>query len=84
MTLQAIQQAVGTLFGHMPAQSLWSGLGYAFVIIGIAMLLGIAVVGGSVLLARGVKAIGNMTPGSFVALLLGIGVVFILVGVLLP
>ena len=83
MTLEAIQQAVSQLFGHIGPTS-FTGVGYALVLTGLALLLGIIVIGFAVLIARGIKAMGNMTPGRFVAAIIAVAVAFIIVGALVP
>ncbi|MGC9071316.1 MAG: hypothetical protein ACP5HK_01260 [Acidilobus sp.] len=83
MTLEALQAAVSQIFGHLQLSSV-SGIAYAFVIIGLGLLLGVIVVGGAVLIARGVKAIGNLTPGRFVAVLITLAIVLIIAGALFP
>jgi len=83
VTLEAIQQAVSQLFGHIGPTS-FTGVGYALVLTGLALLLGIIVIGFAVLIARGIKAMGNMTPGRFVAAIIAVAVAFIIVGALVP
>jgi len=83
VTLEAIQQAVSQLFGHIGPTS-FTGVGYALVLTGLALLLGIIVIGFAVLIARGIKAMGNMTPGRFVAALIALAVAFIIVGAIFP
>jgi len=83
VTLEAIQQAVSQLFGHIGPTS-FTGVGYALVLTGLVLLLGIIVMGSAVLIARGIKAMGNMTPGRFVAALIAVAVAFIIVGAIFP
>jgi len=83
VTLEALQQAVSQLFGHIGPTS-FTGVGYALVLTGLALLLGIIVIGFAVLIARGIKAMGNMTPGRFVAAIIAVAVAFIIVGALVP
>jgi hypothetical protein len=83
VTLEALQEAVSQLFGHVGPTS-FTGVGYALVLMGLVLLLGIIVIGSAVLIARGLKAMGNMTPGRFVAALIALAVAFIIVGALVP
>ncbi|ADL18889.1 hypothetical protein ASAC_0482 [Acidilobus saccharovorans 345-15] len=83
MTLEALQYAVNSVFGHFGGLQL-SSAGNVLALVGIAMLLAIIVIGGVVLIARGIKAIGNLTPGKFLAVLIGLAVAFIVVGALAP
>ncbi|MFP3162183.1 MAG: hypothetical protein RXQ69_02695 [Acidilobus sp.] len=83
VTLEAIQQAVSQLFGHIGPTG-FTGVGYALVLTGLVLLLGIIVIGSAVLIARGIKAMGNMTPGRFVAAIIALAVAFIIVGALVP
>ncbi|MCI4460006.1 MAG: hypothetical protein JHC13_03805 [Acidilobus sp.] len=83
MTVEAIQQAVSQLFGHIGPTN-FTGVGYALVLTGLVLLLGIIVIGSAVLIARGVKAMGNMTPSRFVAALIAVAVAFIIAGALFP
>jgi hypothetical protein len=83
VTLQSLQYAVNAIFGHFNVSGLSSATNVV-VLVGVAMLLAIIVVGGVVLLVKGVKAMGNMTPGRFLAALIGMAVAFIIIGALLP
>ncbi|MGC9210441.1 MAG: hypothetical protein ACP5FT_04170 [Acidilobus sp.] len=83
MTLEALQTAVNQIFGHLQVTGL-SGIGYAFIVIGLGLLLGVIIIGGAVLIARGLRALGNLTPGRFVAVLITLAVVLIIAGALFP
>ncbi len=83
MSLETLQAAVAGVFGRLQPASL-SGVGYALVIIGIGLLLGVITIGGAILIARGVKALGNLTPGRFVAVMIAMAVVLIIAGALFP
>ena len=83
MSLQALQAAVNGIFGRLQPASL-SGVGYALVVVGIGLLLGVIMIGGAVLIARGVRALGNLTPGRFVAVMIAMAVALIIAGALFP
>lgn len=84
MTLEALQQAVGTIFGHVQVNGIATGLSFALEVVGIALLLGVIVIGGGFLLVRAAKSVGNMSPAGFVAFIVGLAVALILVGIALP
>ncbi len=83
MTLSSLEYALNSIFGHVNFTGL-SSVGNVLAVVGVALLVSIIVVGGVVLLVRGVKAMGNLTPGKFLAVLIGLAVAFIVVGALVP